>query len=244
MRHAEFRHPRLVEVYDAECPWGPDDDFFLGIANESTRARVLDLGCGTGRLALAIAEAGHTVTGVDPAEASLAAARGKPGADAVTWLEGTSSLLPAAVFDVAVMASHVAQFLITDEEWAATFDDLRRALLPGGRVVFDTRDPAAREWERWNPVDSARRITLVDGSVVRAWTEVTALDGSTVSFTHHSTFPDGVELESTASLRFRSEEEVRSSLNAAGFSIDAIYGGWGREAVGEGCGELLVVAHT
>ncbi|WP_444948852.1 hypothetical protein [Micromonospora ureilytica] len=26
MRHAEFRHHRLVQVYDAECRWGPDDD--------------------------------------------------------------------------------------------------------------------------------------------------------------------------------------------------------------------------
>ena len=110
--------------------------------------------------------------------------------------------------------------------------------------MFDTRDPAARAWERWSPADSARHVTLVDGSVVSAWTEVTAIDGPTVSFTHHSTFQDGVELESTASLRFRSEEEVRSSLTDAGFSVEAIYGGWGREAVGEGCGELVVVAHT
>lgn len=244
MRHAEFRHRRLVEVYDAECRWGADDDVFLAIVNETTRARVLDLGCGTGRLTLAMASAGHTVTGVDPAEASLDAARAKPGADAVTWIDGTSSMLPAAAFDVAVMTSHVAQLLVTDDEWTATFGDLREALVSGGRVVFDTRDPLARGWEQWNPVDSARRITLLDGSVVSAWTEVMAIDGPTVSFTHHFTFPDGLELESTASLRFRPEEEVRSSLIAAGFSIESIHGGWSREAVGEGCGELLVVAHT
>ncbi len=93
-----------------------DDDFFLCVAGETPAARVLDLGCGTGRLALAMAAAGHAVTGVDPARASLDAARAKPGADEVTWIEGTSSVLPDAAFDVAVMTSHVAQFFGTDEE--------------------------------------------------------------------------------------------------------------------------------
>lgn len=66
----------------------------------------------TGRLTLAMADAGHTVTGVDPARAVLDAARAKPGADRVTWIEGTSSLLPTAAYDVAVMTSHVAQVFV------------------------------------------------------------------------------------------------------------------------------------
>ncbi|HEX6920353.1 MAG TPA: class I SAM-dependent methyltransferase, partial [Actinomycetes bacterium] len=81
MRNAEFRDRRLVPVYDAECPWSRDDDFFLSVVGETPGARVLDLGCGTGRLALGMAAAGHTVTGVDPARASLEAARAKPGAE-------------------------------------------------------------------------------------------------------------------------------------------------------------------
>jgi len=96
MRHAEFNDPRLVAVYDAECPWSRDDDFFLSVVNETPAARVLDLGCGTGRLALGISAAGNSVTGVDSAEASLAAARVKPGADHVTWIVGTSPYLPDA----------------------------------------------------------------------------------------------------------------------------------------------------
>lgn len=246
MQHAEFRDRRLVEVYDAECPWGRDDDFFLAVVNETPAARVLDLGCGTGRLTLGMAAAGHAVTGVDPARASLEAAQAKPGSEAVTWIEGTSSVLPEAAYDVAVMTSHVAQFLVTGDEWASTLDDLRRALVPGGTLVFDGRDPRAREWERWNPVDSRRRVTLADGGVVSAWTEVTEVEAATVtiSFTHHSTLPDGTKLRSAASLRFRTEAEVRSSLRQAGFSITAIYGGWGREPVGAGDGELLVIAHT
>ncbi len=244
MREAEFRDPRLVTVYDAECPWSRDDDFFLAVVNETPCARVLDLGCGTGRLALGMAAAGHTVTGVDPARASLEAARAKTGAERVTWLEGTSPILPDAAFDVAVMTSHVAQFLVDDDAWAATLADLRRALVPGGRLVFDTRDPRARAWERWNPVASRRRIAVPDGCEVVAWTEVTAVGDGAVGFTHHYTFPDGDELLSAAVLRFRTEDQVRSSVQGAGFRVESIYGGWHHEPVGSGDGELLVIARA
>src|SRR6266699_5189390 len=128
MRHAEFNHPALVTVYDAAFGWSRDDDFFLSVVGETPAARVLDLGCGTGRLALAMAATGHAVTGVDPARASLDAARAKPGADRVTWIEGTSPVLPDTSFDVAVMTSHVAQFFASDAEWEATLADLSRAL--------------------------------------------------------------------------------------------------------------------
>jgi SAM-dependent methyltransferase len=241
VHHGEFRDPRLVEVYDAECPWGPDDDYFLASVEEVGGGRVLDLGCGTGRLTLALA-AGHYVTGVDPAPASLAAARAKPGADRVTWVEGTSEVLADDTFDVAVMTSHVAQFFVADDEWEVVLADLARSLRPGGRLTFDTRDPRDRAWERWNPADSRRQITLNDGQVVDVRTEVTSVDGDVVAFTHRYTFPDGEELTSTASLRFRPEDEVRASLTDAGFTVDDIHGGWRREPVGEGDGELLVVA--
>ncbi|WP_410811869.1 class I SAM-dependent methyltransferase [Micromonospora sp. 067-2] len=244
MRHGEFRHHRLVQVYEAECPWGPDDDFFLAVVNETVAARVLDLGCGTGRLTVALDAAGHTVTGVDPARASLAVARAKPGGEQVTWIEGTSALLPERAFDVAVLTSHVAQYFVDDAAWARTLVDLRRALAPGGRLAFDARDPAGRRWERWNPADSRRRITLPDGGEVRAWTEVTGVRDGVVSFTHHYGFADGEKLSSSATLRFRTEAQLRDSLGAAGFTVDTIHGGWHREPVGQGDGEFVVSARA
>ncbi|MGK5440609.1 class I SAM-dependent methyltransferase [Micromonospora sp. URMC 105] len=241
MRNAEFTDPRLVAVYDVECPWGRDDDFFLAEVGTSP-CRVLDFGCGTGRLALALAAAGHTVTGVDPARASLDAARAKPGADRVTWVEGGAEVLPAGAYDVALMTSHVAQFVVDDDEWRRVLAALRRALRTGGRLLFDSRDPADRRWERWNPVDSRRRVRLPDGTDVLTWTRVSAAHAGVVHFTRHFRFPDG-ERRGDAVLRFRTEQELRGSLAEAGFRMQRIDGGWQGEPVGAGDdGEFVVVA--
>ncbi|MEP6624223.1 MAG: class I SAM-dependent methyltransferase [Acidimicrobiia bacterium] len=231
-------------MYDAMCPWARDDDFFACVVAESGAAvRVLDLGCGTGRLALGLTAAGHTVTGIDPARASLDAARAKPGAERVTWIEGTSPNASAGAFDVAVMTSHVAQFFLTDDEWMTTLHDLRRALVDGGRLSFDTRDPAARAWERW-PIDWNRGVNLADGRVVRLAVEVTNVDGDVVSHDICYEFPEGDVLVSSATLRFRSEPALRTCLDNAGFAVEHIFGGWDRDAIGHADGEFLVVAQA
>jgi ubiquinone/menaquinone biosynthesis C-methylase UbiE len=243
--HGEFRHPELVEVYDAECPWGWDDDFFMAVLAERSAPRVLDLGCGTGRLAIAMAAAGHEVTGVDPAGASLDAARRKPGAARVHWVEGSAGVLPAKAFDAAFMTSHVAQLFVGDDEWITALRALRRSLEVGGRLVFDSRDPDGRAWQEWNPDDSRRAVVLPGGEVVDIWTEVTEVDEEegVVSFTRHYLFSGDRRLTSSATLRFRTEEELRNSLWTAGFRVETIYGGWGREPVGlGGDGELIVIA--
>lgn len=75
----EFRHPRLAAMYDALDGNRSDLDTYLAIAQELQAQRVLDVGCGTGTLALMLVDLGLAVTGVDPAAASLAVARAKPG---------------------------------------------------------------------------------------------------------------------------------------------------------------------
>jgi 2-polyprenyl-3-methyl-5-hydroxy-6-metoxy-1,4-benzoquinol methylase len=74
MWHGEFQHPLLVEIYDAQFSWSRKDDRYCQPNSVGTGA---DLGCGTGRLTLALAAAGHQVTGVDPARASLDATQGE-----------------------------------------------------------------------------------------------------------------------------------------------------------------------
>lgn len=193
------------------------------MVNETPGSRVLDLGCGTGRLTTAIAAAGHAVTGVDPAKASLDEARSKPGADEVTWVEGTSTVLADTAFETAVMTSHVGQFFTDDVHFSGTLTDLKRALVPGGRLVLDSRDPPYRRWERWNPVDSRHQVKLGDGSEVNIWTEVTNVYGDIVDFTHHYVWPNSEELTSTASLRFRTESALREALRTENFSSSLVH---------------------
>ncbi len=244
MHHGEFRDPRLVTVYDAECPWSRDDEFFLSVLADEPAVDVLDLGCGTGRLTIAMAARGYRVTGVDPARPSLEVARGKPGAERVTWIEGSTEVLPAGAFDAALMTSHVTQFFVSDAEFATALADLRRALRPGGRLIFDTRDPAARAWEKWNPVDSRHETRLPDGTSFVNWGEVTSVVDGAVSFTHHYDFPDGDHRVATATMRWRTESSLRSLLGAAGFTVAHLWGGWNRDPVGHLDGEFLVVARA
>lgn len=243
MRNGEFEDPRLVEVYDAEFVWGWEDDLFMSVLAERSAPRVVDLGCGTGRLAIEMAKVGHDVTGIEPARASLEAARRKPGAERVRWVQGAADKLVAKAYDTAVMTSHVAQFLVDEGEWRAALRALRRSLDRGGRLIFDSRDPDDERWERWNPVESRRTVVLPGGEPVDVWVEVTAEQDRVVEFTAHYLFPGGEERTSESVMRFRSEREIRSSLEATGFDVDRIYGGWSRERVGlSEDGELIVVA--
>ena len=232
---------RIAALYDAENPWARDDDFFLALAAETPGSRVLDLGCGTGRLALALAAAGHRVTGIDPAPAMLDRARSKAGAERVAWVEGTVVAAPTDAFELALMTSHVAQVFVDDAEWVETLHGLARALTPGGRLAFDSRDPAARAWERWS---GSEDVTLPDGEVVRTRLDVTDVRDGVISFSATNVFADGEVATADSALRFRSESELRDSIHTAGFAVGAIYGGWRREPVGTGDGELIVVARV
>jgi hypothetical protein len=79
---------------------------------------------------------------------------------------------------------------------------------------------------------------------VQVWTEVTNIAAETVTFTRHYRFSDGQELRSESSLRFRDEQRLRESLTISGFKIEHIYGGWQRQPIGSGDGELIVIARA
>ena len=71
------------------------------------------------------------------------------------------------------MTANVAQVFLTDDDWQATLRGARQALRPGGHLVFETRDPARRAWERWTP-ELTRTVVDVPGiGVVESWEEVT-----------------------------------------------------------------------
>ncbi len=217
MADAIFEDPRLAQVYDALEPDRGDLDVYAAIVDELGARSVLDIGCGTGTFACLLARRGVDVTGVDPAAASLEVARSKPGADAVRWLHGDATTLPPLQVDAAFMTANVAQVFLADDEWAATLGATRRALRPGGWVVFETRDPARRAWEQWTPELTRTTVHVPGVGEVTSWEEVTDVDGELVTFRSMTAFPADLVLESVSTLRFRSRAAVEASLADAGF---------------------------
>lgn len=127
-----YTDPRLVQLYDLENVWGPDNDFWLELADELGARVIVDLGCGTGLLTRALAVGGRRVIGVDPSPAMLAVARNGPNASKVQWIQGDASALEAIGADLALMTGNVAQVFLDDEAWESTLRSLHFALRPGG----------------------------------------------------------------------------------------------------------------
>jgi SAM-dependent methyltransferase len=148
--------------YDVLNPWGPSDDFYLGLVMGA--GRVLDVGCGTGTLLHRARDAGHggRLCGLDPDPAMLDQARVRTD---VEWvLADAASAAWDREFGLAVMASHAFQELVGDDELCQSLRAIRAALCDGGRFAFETRHPQARAWERWNSSFEARKS---DGEAVQ-----------------------------------------------------------------------------
>ena len=73
-----YRDADLVELYDLDNPAGEDHAYYVALADAIDARSVIDLGCGTGLLARALARTGRTVIGVDPSLTMLDYARRQP----------------------------------------------------------------------------------------------------------------------------------------------------------------------
>jgi SAM-dependent methyltransferase len=223
MVDALFGVPRLVAVYDALDAGREDLQHYAAMVEEFGVRRVLDVGCGTGELTCLLAGQGVDVVGVDPAEASLEVAKGKQFADRVRWIHGDATTLPPLEVDLAVMTGNVAQVFLTDEEWAATLAGVHRALRPGGRFVFETRDPAKRAWEGWTREHTHQVVTVEGVGTVESWSDLLATELPYISFRGTYVFEsDGAVLTSDSTLWFRERDELEKSLTAAGFTVDEV----------------------
>ena len=220
-----FDHPRIAAIYDALDGDRSDLEAYVQMAEERGARRVLDVGCGTGTFALLLADRGLEVTGVDPALASLGVARAKPGSDRVRWIHGDATSLPPLHVDLATMTGNVAQAIVEREDWDATLRGIHGALRPGGQLVFETRDPAARAWEEWTR-DASYGVSEIEGvGAVESWHDVIEVTDSLVTFRSTTVFAsDGACLTFDSTLRFRARAEVEADLVASGYVVDEVRG--------------------
>jgi ubiquinone/menaquinone biosynthesis C-methylase UbiE len=123
--------------------------------------RVLDAGCGTGRVAMALARKGIDVVGVDLDEAMLAVAREK--APLIRWVEGDLSDIDLGCsFDGIVMAGNVMIFVTPGTE-GAVLANMARHLDDGGYVVAGFSLGRGRlTLEAYDDLAAAAGLALID----------------------------------------------------------------------------------
>jgi ubiquinone/menaquinone biosynthesis C-methylase UbiE len=240
MSDAQYSAARLVALYDRVNAADHDQVFYEAIIGKQPM-RVLDLGCGTGLFARRLARRGHRVTGLDPAAGMVEWARAQDGAERIDWHVGTVGDLPqAAGFDVVVMTGHAFQCLATEDAVRSTMAAVRVRLAPGGRFMFESRNPEARAWETWTP-DDVDVVQDATGGQVRVFTEVLAVADRRVTFRNHFAFPDA-ELLSDSTLLFLPQADIRRHLSDAGFSIVEVFGDWTGSPITSRSPEIIVIA--
>ena len=112
----------------------------LDLAGDVAGLRILDVGCGAGHLFEPLRDRGAVVTGAEPSAKMLELARRRLGPGAAlhqAGLGGDPLPFPDSVFDV-VVACLVLHYL---EDWQAPLADLRRVLVPGGRLIVVVDHP-------------------------------------------------------------------------------------------------------
>ena len=243
-----FENPRLVSIYDAFDGEREDLPHYLVLASEiskeiekdSKSLNVLDLGCGTGQLAYLLKANGYRVTAVDPALASLEWAQKKPHAQSITWVHGDASVLPSREFDIAFMTGNVAQVFLSDTDWSIALRHIKRSMLAGGHLIFETRNSERKAWTEWNRKNTFTTKNIPGIGKVDGWCEVLNVSADLVRFRWTYVFEnDGAVLTSDSTLRFREREEIETPLTRSGFTINSV-----REAPDRPGKELVFICKT
>ena len=237
-----YNDPALVRFYDLDNGWFDDTRFCLAMARPGQR--VLDLGCGTGLLAVAMAEKGCDVTGADPAAAMLAIARCRPGGDTVRWVEADARTMRLGeTFDLVVMTGHAFQVFLTDDDQLAVCRTIAAHLADGGTFIFDLREPAREEWREWTPDRTRHRLQHADLGEVESWNDVDhdPATGIVTYGTFYRALATGEQWEARSHIRFTPREVIAGHLETAGLVVDHWYGDWTGGVHRKGSAEIIPV---
>jgi ubiquinone/menaquinone biosynthesis C-methylase UbiE len=218
----------LAQFYDLENDWADDQAFCFNLAKDASS--VLDLGCGTGRLAARIAEAyGMPVTGVDPAAPMLDIARKRSGGDKVDWVQGDARQLQLGHrFDLVVLTGHAFQVFLTSKDRLALLRSITAHLNPAGRFIFDSRNPLREEWHEWQAAESERQVTHPTLGTVKAWNEAEhdAATGIVTYRTHYRVLKTGQHHAASSRIAFPPQGEIARLIEQAGLVVDRWLGDW------------------
>jgi len=202
-------------------PLGPE-------GSTERRARVLELGIGTGRLALPLAAIGLEVHGIDASSAMVDRLRAKPGGTLIPVVIGDFADVGTLVgddFDLVFVAFNSLFELPDQAAQCRCLAGAASRLAPGGLFVVEALAPELTRLEQ-----SLTVISQADDEVVLQATNHDPLD-QTVRGHDIVLSPAGVRLLPW-SIRYASVPEVDLMARLAGLELVERWGGWAREPFG------------
>ncbi len=250
----------VAEYYDAayEVTDRRDVQFFVDAAEHSA-GPTLELGCGTGRVLIPTAAAGHAITGLDLSPQMLALCRDKLSRQPdevqarVRLVEGDMTNFDTGqTYSLVTIPFRPFQHLVTVAEQRAALECINRHLVPGGRLILDLFNPDplrlvpnpdyAGEFEDL-PVTE-----LADGRRLRRTVRVAAYHReqqyNEVELIYYVTHRDGRQerLVQAFPMRYFFRYEVEHLLELCGFSAVDIFGGYDRSTFSSDSSEMIFVA--
>jgi SAM-dependent methyltransferase len=198
----------------------PVVDFLVELAGDG---RALELGIGTGRIALPLAERGVPVHGIDLSEAMVARLRVKPGSERIGVTIGDFATTKVdGTFAVAYLVYNTIQNLTTQDTQVACFQNVAEHLEPGGTFVIEVVLP---DLQRLPFGETIRPFHLSETHL--GFDEYDVANQGLIS--HHYTKRDGKFEKSSGPFRYVWPAELDLMARLAGMTLRERWSGWKRE---------------
>ena len=239
---------RLYDLFYDE--FTQDIPMYRGFAGRAG-GRVLEIGCGTGRVAISLARDGCSVTGIDVAEAMLAIARDKVEraglADRVTLRQADMRRFDlGARFDLAIAPINTFMHNATLDDQLGALECIRRHLAPHGLLILDLFNPDVHEPDEGRLVLHRMRPGPHGQLILQFTTRSLDWENQVASVVFIVDEPDASGLIRRTvfpfELRFLFRHEVELLMRQAGFQLEAVYGSYDLGPYGAGAEKMIVVA--
>jgi SAM-dependent methyltransferase len=156
-------------------------------------------------------------------------ARCRPGGRRVSWVEADARTVRLGrQFDLVLLTGHAFQVFLTDQDQQAVLSTIAAHLAPGGRFIFDTRNPAVQAWRDWTPDRSRRAFEHPGLGAVEAWNDIAhdAATGIVIYQTHYRVLASDRHFSAASKIRFTNRERLAAMLDRAGLAVDEWLGDW------------------
>ncbi|MDP9256336.1 MAG: class I SAM-dependent methyltransferase [Actinomycetota bacterium] len=214
---------RYDDSVDDMVDRAPIDTAVEFLAELAGSGRALELGIGTGRVALPLAQRGVPVHGIDLSKAMVARLRAKPGgADIPVTIGDFATTRVDATFSVAYLVFNTISNLTTQAAQVACFRNVAAHLEPGGCFVIEVGVPGLR---RLPPGETLRAFHLSE----TRW-GIDEYDVATQGLTsHHFEIVDGRLERLSIPFRYTWPAEFDLMAQLAGMGLRERWAGWKRE---------------